>query len=84
MNAAGLQILRMPLHLAGRRNLEDFFSEKLHLDEIRESLEHTKNIRLERNLFKNQESDPDRHESVISAYAKRPSLRNDSDFPGHH
>lgn len=56
VNAAGLQILRMPLHLALERNLENLFSEKLHLDEIRESLEHTKNIRLERNLLKNQES----------------------------
>lgn len=56
VNAAGLQILRMPLHQAMEKNLEELFLDGLPMDQIRENLGHTKNIRFERKLFKSQES----------------------------
>lgn len=56
VNSAGLQILRMPMHQALEKNLKHLFAEDLPLEQIRQSLERTKNQRFERSLIKNQES----------------------------
>ncbi|HSP05979.1 MAG TPA: PAS domain-containing protein, partial [Acidobacteriota bacterium] len=56
VNTAGLQILRLPLHQALGKNIQNLFTEPLSLKEIRGTLEKTRNLRVERKLIKNQEA----------------------------
>ena len=52
VNAAGLQILGMPLHFAMEKNLQTLFREEITAQQIRDNLEHGKFLRIERTFPK--------------------------------